>query len=95
MHITNEIIDYVATLSRLEIPANERERVGADLERILTYMDILNSLDTSDVEPMSHVYPIRNVFREDEAVQRDNREELLQNAPRKKDGCFMAPKTVE
>ncbi len=95
MHITDEIIDYVAALSRLDIPAGERERLGKELESILIYMDILSKLDTEGVEPMSHVFPVRNVFREDEVVQLDNREELLSNAPRQKDGCFMVPKTVE
>jgi len=95
MLITDEIIRYVAALSRLEIGPDDMERTKADLSRIITHMYSLSELDTEGVEPMSHVIPLKNVLREDVRVERDNREELLSNAPEQKDGCFKVPKTVE
>ena len=63
--------------------------------RMLDYIDMLNELDTSQVEPMSHVFPVYNVFREDVVVNEDQRDEILVNAPEQKDGQFQVPKTVE
>ena len=62
---------------------------------MLDYIDMLNELDTSQVEPMSHVFPVYNVFREDVVVNEDQRDEILVNAPEQKDGQFQVPKTVE
>ena len=61
---------------------------------MLDYIDKLNELDTSGVEPMSHVFPVHNVFREDVVVNGDTREKILANAPKEKDGSFVVPKTV-
>ena len=95
MQITEEIVGYVATLSRLSVSSDEMERTKTDLNSILNYMDSLNALDTSEVEPMSHVFPIKNVLRDDVCVTKNNHEELLSNAPEQNDGCFKVPKTVE
>ena len=54
-----------------------------------------NELDTTGVEPMSHVFPVQNVFREDVVVNGDDRENILKNAPEEKDGSFVVPKTVD
>ena len=62
---------------------------------MLDYIDKLNELDTTGVEPMSHVFPVKNVFREDVVVNGDDRENILKNAPEEKDGSFMVPKTVD
>ena len=91
--ITDEIIEYVGILAQLEISLEEREQAKQDMTRMLDYMDKLNELETEGVEPMSHVFPVHNVFRED--IVADGMTEVLSNAPAKKDGCFMVPKTVE
>lgn len=62
---------------------------------MLDYIDKLNELDTTGVEPMSHVFPVQNVFREDVVVNGDDRENILKNAPEEKDGSFVVPKTVD
>ena len=67
----------------------------ADMSRMLDYIDQLNELDTSGVEPMTHIFPVNNVFREDEEKDEWSREEILENAPKQKDGFFQVPKTVE
>lgn len=95
MKITEETVQYVAALAKLTVSEEEKEKVAVDLERILDYIGTMNELDTDGIEPMSHVLPIKNVFREDVVVNTDNRKELLENAPKQKDGCFAVPKTVE
>ena len=60
--------------------------------RMLDYIDKLGELDTEGVEPMSHVFPVQNVFREDIVTNSDTREQLLANAPEQKDGMFMVPR---
>ena len=70
-------------------------QAAADLSRMIGYVDQLAELDTDGVEPMSHVFPLVNVFREDEVKPSMARELILQNAPKQKDGCFLVPKTVE
>ena len=63
--------------------------------KMLDYIDTLNELDTSGVEPMSHVFPVHNVFREDVVTNGDEREEILANAPEAKEGAFVVPKTFD
>ena len=95
MEIKEDIVSYVAALAKLELTEEEKDRAKIDLGNILGYMDTMKELDTEGIEPMSHAFPLRNVFREDEVLNGDDRENLLKNAPVKKDGCFVVPKTVE
>ena len=95
MKITTEMVDYISVLSRLKLPEEEKERMTGELENILAYMDVLNTLDTSQVEPMSHEFPIRNVVREDEVAPSFDREQLLKNAPQRDQEAFLVPKAVE
>ncbi|MDO4169795.1 MAG: Asp-tRNA(Asn)/Glu-tRNA(Gln) amidotransferase subunit GatC [Lachnospiraceae bacterium] len=93
--ITDETIDYVGILAKLELSDEEKEQAKKDMANMLDYIDMLNELDTSGVEPMSHVFPVHNVFREDVVTNGDTREKILKNAPEKKEGSFMVPKTVD
>lgn len=95
MIITDEIVEYAAALAKLNLADAEKEKVKKDLNDILNYMTLMNELDTDGVEPLTHVFPIENVFREDEVTNLPDRDNLLANAPVKKDGCFVVPKTVE
>ena len=95
MKITTEMVDYISTLSRLKLPPEEKERMTGELEQIVSYMDILNRLDTSGVEPMSHVFPVKNVMRPDTVEPSADRAELLANAPVPDQEAFLVPKTVE
>ena len=94
-HISDETIEYVGILAKLELSGEEKEQAKKDMESMLDYVDKLNELDTDGVEPMSHVFPVNNVFREDIVTNGDDREEILANAPDRKDGAFVVPKTVE
>ena len=93
--ISDEMIEYVGILAKLELSDEEKEQAKQDMGRMLDYIDQLNELDTSGVEPMSHVFPVENVFREDVVTNGDDRDEMLANAPQSKDGAFKVPKTVE
>lgn len=95
MNINTEMVDYIAELSRLELQAGEKQLMTAELEQILAYMDVLNRLDTTGVEPMSHVFPVKNVLREDEVSPSQDRAELLAGAPVPDKEAFLVPKTVE
>lgn len=91
--ISDETIEYVGILAKLELLDEEKEKAKSDMGRMLDYIDKLGELDTSGVEPMSHVFPVENVFREDVVTNGDTREALLSNAPQQKDGMFMVPRT--
>lgn len=93
--ISDETIDYVGVLAKLELSDKEKEAAKKDMASMLDYIDKLNELDTTGVEPMSHVFPVQNVFREDAVTNGDDRTNILQNAPGEKDGMFIVPKTVE
>jgi aspartyl-tRNA(Asn)/glutamyl-tRNA(Gln) amidotransferase subunit C len=88
-------IEKVARLARLELSEEEKLTFGNQLEQILTYMEQLNRLDTSGVEPTSHAIPIYNVFREDEVKPSLPQEEVLAIAPDEEDGHFKVPRIIE
>ena len=93
--ISDETIDYVGILAKLELSGEEKEQAKKDMANMLNYIDKLNELDTEGVEPMSHVFPVKNVFREDVVTNGDDRDNILKNAPEEKDGMFNVPKTFE
>ena len=95
MNITPELVGHIADLSRLELAAGEKRDMTAELERIVAYMDVLDKLDTTGVEPMSHIFPVKNVLREDEAAPSQDRAELLAGSPAPDREAFLVPKTVE
>ena len=92
--ISDETIEYVGILAKLELNKEEQEQAKKDMGEMLDYIDKLNELDTSGVEPMSHVFPIENVFREDVVTNGDNKEAMLANAPKAKEGQYQVPKTI-
>ena len=95
MKITKEQVEYVANLAKLDISEEEKEIFTKQLDNILSYMDKLNQLDTRDIDPTSHVLPIKNIFREDEVKPSLPLEEALANAPDRKDGFFRVPRVIE
>ncbi|MBR4175608.1 MAG: Asp-tRNA(Asn)/Glu-tRNA(Gln) amidotransferase subunit GatC [Lachnospiraceae bacterium] len=91
--ISDETIEYVGILAKLSLSDEEKENAKKDMGAMLDYIDKLSELDTDSVEPMSHVFDVSNVFREDEVVDAGMREALLSNAPEVKDDMYMVPKT--
>lgn len=93
--ISDETIEYVGILSKLELSLEEKEQAKKDMGSMLDYIDKLNELDTTGIEPMSHVFPVQNVFREDVVTNGDESEKTLKNAPGEKDNMFMVPRTFD
>ena len=95
MKVTRETIEHIADLARLNISEKEKDKLTLEMEKILSYVDKLNELDTSDVKPMEHVIPIQNVLREDMVKGSFEREKLMKCAPSHENGCYKVPKVVE
>ena len=93
--ISDETIEYVGILSKLELSEEEKEQAKKDMGSMLDYIDKLNELDTTGIEPMSHVFPVQNVFREDVVTNGDESEKTLKNAPGEKNNMFMVPRTFD
>ena len=95
MAVTLKDVEHVANLARLEFSDEEKKTLMNQLNRILEYMEKLNELDTSKVEPLSHVIPLTNVFREDKVKPSLSVSDVLKNAPAKTDKFFKVPKVIE
>ncbi|MEW6066978.1 MAG: Asp-tRNA(Asn)/Glu-tRNA(Gln) amidotransferase subunit GatC [Nitrospirota bacterium] len=95
MKISREDIEHIASLARLSLSEKERELFGLQLSKILAYMEKLNELDTSDIEPTSHVLLLNNVMREDEPKDSIPREDVLSNAADHTEKFYRVPKIIE
>ncbi|MBO5908951.1 MAG: Asp-tRNA(Asn)/Glu-tRNA(Gln) amidotransferase subunit GatC [Clostridia bacterium] len=95
MQITKELVEYVANLSRIKLDDKQAEKMQLELASVIEYMEVLNKLETDDIEPLSHVFNITNVMREDIVKESFDRDELLKNAPEHTDETFVVPKTVD
>ena len=93
--ISDETIEYVGILAKLELSESEKEDAKKDMASMLDYIDKLGELDTTGVEPMSHVFPVNNVMREDVVTNGDGSKATLANAPGANEYGFIVPKTVE
>ncbi len=94
MSVQTKDAAYIAELARLNFSGPELEKMTQELNEILGYIEKLNELDTSTVEPLSHPLEMTNVFREDLAVPSTPQAEALKNAPNKDDSFFRAPKVI-
>ena len=94
MSVTIKDVEHVADLAKLSFSSEEKEKLTAELNEILAYMEQLNSLDTSKVEPLSHVISLGNVFREDILKSCLSQERALMNAPSRTDRFFKVPKVI-
>lgn len=93
--ITPEDVDYIAGLAQLEIDDETRQRLVVELNDILSYMDKLNELDTTGVEPMMHAIPMTNVYRDDVVGPSLDREKALMNAPKSDGEYFLVPRILD
>lgn len=95
LKITKDEVHYVAHLARLELTDQELHKFTSQLNDILLYMEKLNTVDTTGIEPMSHAISLSNAFRED-IVQRSLANEIsLKNAPDSKGEFFRVPKVID
>ena len=95
MKITPEEVRRVALLARLALTPTEEERLAQELDKILQYVEKLNELNTSQVEPFTHAVDTINAFRSDEVTNHSRPGALLANAPEKDQTFFKVPKIIE
>lgn len=95
MSVTKKDVEYVAELSRLSFSEKEKEALIEDLNKVLGYVEKLNTLDTEDVEIIVNPIYMENKFREDEVEPSMPLTEVLQNAPQKLDSYILVPKVLD
>ncbi len=95
MSVSEKDVHYIANLARLQVTEEEAKMYAKDMNNILEYMDLLNELDTSDVEPLEHVIDLDSRFRKDEAKEPVSHEDALKNAPDADSDYFRVPKVIE
>ncbi len=94
MIVTVKDVEHIAKLAMLKFSDAEKEMLTHQLNQILEYMEKLNTVDTSSVEPLSHVIELNNVFRPDQVKPSIETEEVLKNAPSKTEEFFKVPKVL-
>ena len=91
MSLTREEVEKVSLLGRLQLSHDELDKMTAQLGQIVEYVELLNELDTENVEPMAHAVDIHNVFADDVLGESLPRESSLANAPKRDDECYRVP----
>lgn len=94
MSISKEKVRQIASLARLQFSEAEEEMLARDMSRILDYVGTLNQVDTSDVAPLTHVFNLAHVVREDSVQERVTHEDALKNAPDTDGEYFRVPKVI-
>ena len=94
MPVTKKDVEHIAKLARLEFNEQQKEKLTQEMNDILGYIEKLNEVDTSNVEPLSHVIELSNVMREDEVKPSLSQKEALKNAPEKTEKFFKVPKVI-
>jgi aspartyl-tRNA(Asn)/glutamyl-tRNA(Gln) amidotransferase subunit C len=94
MKVTTELIGNLANLSKLEFDENEKEALKLDMQNMIAFVEKLNEVDTTGVEPLLFISPQKNVLREDEIKGSVSREDALMNAPVKDEQFFKVPKVI-
>ncbi|MBL0147073.1 MAG: Asp-tRNA(Asn)/Glu-tRNA(Gln) amidotransferase subunit GatC [Chitinophagaceae bacterium] len=95
MEVTNEIVEKIAHLARLHVPDAEKEAVKNDLQQMIQFVDKLNELDTSGIQPLLHMSQNVNIIREDEVKGSITIREALQNANVNDGVFFKVPKVIK
>ena len=95
MAIDRAAVDHVARLARLDLGEDERERMRAELSKILEHVERIQALELDGVEPTSHAIPLRNVMRPDETIPSLSQEDALSGGPDVEDGRFRVPRIIE
>lgn len=95
MSVTEKEVKYIANLARLQFNDDEISELAGDMNKILGYMELLDEVDTSAVEPLDHVIELDSRFREDKAEDPVSHEDALRNAPDKDSDYFRVPKVIE
>ena len=94
MALTIKEVEDIALLARLNLKEEEKENFTRQLNLVLDYTNRLHKLDTNNVEPVTYVLPVYNVFRDDVVCPSSPREEFLSNGPLLEDGQYKVPKIM-
>lgn len=94
MSLSQDDVKKVASLSRLALTDDELAQMQQHLGQILDYFEILQDVDTENVEPLAHAIELHNVFREDEVLESLPREDALANAPKTDGKYFLVPEIL-
>lgn len=92
--IDEKIIEDVTVLAKLNLSEDEIEEIKEDMIKMLEYVDKLKKLDTEKAEPMYQIFSTNNIFRDDVVKNKDDREEILANAPERENDTIVVPKTI-
>ena len=95
MALTPEEIRNIASLARLHIDESEVERYQQDLSRILEFVEQMNQVDVSGIEPMAHPQDVVQRLRIDQVTEKDQREKFQAIAPATEKGLYLVPKVIE
>lgn len=95
MSLTKQEVEHISRLARLELSDTEKEEYTGQLNEILSFVEKLNQLDTTGIEPTAHAIEVQNVFRKDEIKPPMDPELALSNAPDRVDNYFKVPKILE
>ena len=90
--ISTDTVKHVAKLARLELTESEIDKYSKQLGSIIKYVEQMNEVDTTNVEPMPHPIPVYNVMRDDVVKYEQTKDEMMMNAPYEEDGFFRVPK---
>ncbi|MDO4340680.1 MAG: Asp-tRNA(Asn)/Glu-tRNA(Gln) amidotransferase subunit GatC [Eubacteriales bacterium] len=92
--IDDETMENVCILAKLSLNEEEKRKAKLDMQKMLDYVEKLDELDTEGIAPLSHIFEEKNIFREDVVTNGDNKEAMLANAPKAKEGQYQVPKTI-
>lgn len=95
MRIDKDLLDYLSKLARLKLKPEETQALTEQLTKILGYVEQLNQLDVSKIEPLVHTLEQANIFRADKNRSSLAKDKVLGNAPDKDKGFFKVPKVIE
>lgn len=94
MEVNDALVDKLAHLSKLSFSAEEKKEIATDLQQMIGFVEKLNELDLTDVEPLMHMSDEVNVLRDDEVKGSVTREEAMKNAPQTDGEFFLVPKVI-
>lgn len=95
MEVNRELVDNIAHLARLHFTENEKKEIEKDLQRMISFVEKLNEIDTTGVPPLQHMSNLSNILREDETTGSVTREAALQNAPATDGTFFKVPRVIK
>lgn len=95
MKISVQDVMHVAKLSRLQVAEQDVEKFTTQFNDILSYAEVINQLDTSEIKPTAHAIELHNILREDIVKESFTNQQALANAPATENGCYLVPKVVD